>query len=77
MTGSPKECRSHAMVCSRLAETLPDGRSREMFASLAKTWLELATDLENSQALLDTCSELSQPYRFASRTADCVPRRRG
>ena len=77
MTGSPKECRTHAMVCSRLADTLPDGRSRQMFAALAKTWLELATDLENSQALLDTCSELSQPYRFASGPADYVRRRRG
>ena len=54
MTGSPKECRAHAMVCSRMAETLPDGRSRQMFAALAKSWLELATDVENSQALLDT-----------------------
>jgi len=77
MTGSPKECRAHAMVCSRMAETLPDGRSRQMFAALAKSWLELATDVENSQALLDTCSDLSQPYRFASRIVDYGPRRRG
>ena len=68
MTGSPKECRAHAMACSRLAETLPDGRSRQMFAAIAKSWLELATDVENSQALLD---------RFASRTVDNGPRRRG
>ena len=77
MTGSPKECRAHAMACSRLAETLPDGRSRQMFAAIAQSWLELATDVENSQALLDTCSDLSQPYRFASRTVDYGPRRRG
>ena len=51
MTGSPKECRAHAMACSRLAETLPDGRSRQMFAAIARSWLELATDVENSQAL--------------------------
>ena len=70
MTGSPKERRAHAMVCSRLAETLPGGRSRQMFAALAKSWLELATDVENSQALPDTCSDLSQPYRFASRIVD-------
>ena len=76
MTGSPKECRHHAMVCSRLAETLPDGRSRQMFAALAKSWFDLATDLENSPALLDTCSDL-KALRFASRTAEHVPRRRG
>ncbi len=77
MRGSPKECRAHAMVCSRLAETLPDGRLRHMFSALAKSWLELATDVENSQALLDTFSDLSQPYRFASRTVDYGSRRRG
>ena len=77
MTGSPKECRAHAMACSRLAETLPDGRSRQMFAAIAQSWLELAADLENSQTRLDTCSDLSQPYRFASRTVDAGPRRRG
>jgi hypothetical protein len=41
-----------------------------MFAALAKTWRELAADLENSQMRLDTCSVLRQPYRFTSRTAD-------
>jgi hypothetical protein len=54
-------------MCSRLAETLPDGRSRQMFAAIARSWLELANEVENSQALLDTCSDLSQPYRFASK----------
>jgi hypothetical protein len=41
MTGSPKECRAHAMACSRLAETLPDGRSRQMFAALTQSCLNL------------------------------------
>jgi hypothetical protein len=76
MTGRPEECRRHAMVCSRLAETLPDGRSRQMFTDLAEAWLELAVDLENSQALLYSRTDLSQPYRFTSRTGDHVPRRR-
>ena len=76
MTGSPKECRAHAMVCLRLTETLPDGRSRQMFAAIAQSWLELANGVENSQALLDTYSDLSQPYRFASRIVDYGPRRR-
>jgi hypothetical protein len=75
MAGGPKECRSHAAVCSRLADTLPDGRSRKMFADLAKTWLELATDLENSQTSVDLFADLNEPYRFASR-ADYDPLRR-
>ena len=77
MTGSAKECRAHAMVCSRMAETLPDGRSRQMFAAPNPELLELATDVENSQALLDICSDLRQPYRFTSRTVDYGPRRHG
>jgi hypothetical protein len=60
MAGIPKACRAHAMVCSRLAETLPDYRSAQMFAALAKTWLELATDLDISKALLHACSKLSE-----------------
>jgi hypothetical protein len=74
MSGRPEERRRHAMVCSRLAESLPDGRARQMFTALAEAWLELAIDLENSQAFLH--ADLSQPYRFTSCTGDYVPRRR-
>ena len=45
-----------------------------MFAAIAQSWLEL--EVENSQVLLDTCSDLSQPYRFASRIVDYGPRYR-
>jgi hypothetical protein len=44
-----------------------------MFADLAKAWLRLATDLENSQALLDSCSELSETSLFASGATDYEP----
>jgi hypothetical protein len=56
-----KECRNHAVVCSRLADSLPEGRSRQMFADLAKTWLNLATVVENFQAHGDPWSEDSEP----------------
>lgn len=59
MKGIPKECRTYAMLCSRLAETEPDDRSQQ-FGALAKTWLELATQLEISEALLGACSIVSE-----------------
>jgi hypothetical protein len=59
-TGIPKACRARARACSRLAESLPDDRSRQMFTALAKTWLELATDLDLSEALLHACSTVSE-----------------
>jgi hypothetical protein len=47
------------MVCSRLAQAEPGDRSRQ-FGALAKTWLELATQLEISEALLGACSIVSE-----------------
>lgn len=58
MKGIPKACRTYATACLRLAEAGPDDRSRQ-FAALAKTWLELATELEITGALLGACSILS------------------
>ena len=55
----PEECRTYAMVCSRLAEAGPDDRSHP-FSALAKTWLEVATQLEISEALLAACSIVSE-----------------
>ena len=53
MPGDPKECRQHALTCVRLAQTSPSPQAREDFASLANTWLGLATDLEQARAVLD------------------------
>ena len=47
------------MVCSRLAQAEP-GDSSQQFEALAKTWLELATQLEISEALLGACSIVSE-----------------
>ena len=59
MKAIPEECRTYAMVCSRLAEAGSDDRSHQ-FGALAKTWLEVATQLEISEALLGACSIVSE-----------------
>ena len=53
MPGDPRECRQHALTCVRLAQTSASPQAREQFASLANTWLRLATDLEQARAFLD------------------------
>jgi hypothetical protein len=53
MPGDPKECREHAKNCSRLASEAKTEQARETFENLARTWMRLATDLENAKALLD------------------------
>jgi hypothetical protein len=62
MPGDPKECRRHALTCARIAQTSPYPEARDQFADLAKTWLRLAADLENAQALIDALNE-SEPKR--------------
>ena len=52
MPGDPKECRQHALACVRLAQTSATPQARERFASLAKTWIRLADDLERTLAIL-------------------------
>ena len=59
MKAIPEECRTYAMVCSRLAEAGSDDRSHQ-FAALARTWLEVATHLEITEALLGACSIVSE-----------------
>jgi hypothetical protein len=60
VAGIAKACRTNAIVCSRLAGALPDDNSRQTFAALARTWLELATELEISESLLNACSTVSK-----------------
>jgi hypothetical protein len=52
MPGNPKECRLHALECARLAQTSATQEDREHFAQLARTWLKLAEDIEQSQAFI-------------------------
>jgi hypothetical protein len=53
MPGDPKECRDHAKECLRMAEMAISEDARATFNDLAKTWLRLAYDLEQSQALIN------------------------
>jgi hypothetical protein len=64
---SPKTCREHAEKCVRLAESLPEGRSRQLFAELAERWTKRAADLEKCQSVLDEAVAPTAPYRFSSR----------
>jgi hypothetical protein len=67
----PKDCKDHAQKCSRLAENLPEGRARQLFAEMATTWLRLAIEAEETKARLDqlAAQQMDQRYRFGSRVA--------
>lgn len=51
--GDPKECRERAAICANRAATCASPKARERFASLAKTWMALARQIEEQRALLD------------------------
>jgi len=63
MAGNPKECRQQALACLRLAQTSASPQTREQFASLARTWIRLADDLERTQAILDAEGDDAEPIR--------------
>ena len=52
MPGNPKECRSHAENCRRLAKTAPTSIRAAHFEELARRWLKVADDLEAYEAYL-------------------------
>jgi hypothetical protein len=59
MSGDPAECREHAKECLRIAANATRPGARELFEELARSWLRLACDLENSAALLKEWGEPS------------------
>src|SRR5262245_57102219 len=59
VAGDPKECRKHALRCRELAYSLPEGRPRQAFTHLAESWLQLAAQVENGHALLDSFSAVT------------------
>jgi len=63
MPGDPQECRQHALTCVRLAQTSASPQAREQFASLANTWLRLASALEQARAFLDMMDDADEPIR--------------
>jgi hypothetical protein len=74
---NPKDCRGHAMKCSRLAESLPEGAARQLFAEMAATWMRTAIEAEKFAPVLDQVLPCgSEPYRFGSRVDTPDHRRR-
>jgi hypothetical protein len=64
-----KICREHASKCNRVAETIPRGAQREMFLDMAKRWIDLAINIESTEALINPTSPANdprEPYRFDS-----------
>jgi hypothetical protein len=58
MPGDPKECRKHALTCTKLAEKTDSLARAQLFKNLAKQWLKLAVELERAEGLL---SERERP----------------
>jgi len=46
-------CRRQAEDCKRLAQNLPDASASEMFAEMAKGWLELAAKIDQTTLMVD------------------------
>ena len=58
----PKECRERAFEYVWLAQASP--QERETYLNIAKIWLRLANDLEDSQRFVEERTELQ--YKKAS-----------
>jgi hypothetical protein len=63
MPGDPKECVSTHSRARNLPEPHHRHKPRDQFASLANTWLRLAAELEQAQALLDAVYDETEPIR--------------
>ena len=61
--GDPQACRERAAYCAKRAATCASPQAREKFASLARTWLHLAIQLEEQWALLDEYDDYREPGR--------------
>ena len=74
----PKSCRDHALKCSRLAESFPEGSARQLFVEMAATWTRRAIAAEKSAPALDQWVALrgNETYRFGSRVDTNDHRRR-
>jgi len=74
---NPKDCCGQAMKCSRLAESLPQGAARQLFAEMAATWTRKAVEAEKFAPILQQILRRgSEPYRFGSRVDTQDHRRR-
>ena len=60
MPGDPKEARTHAATCMKLAETAGSPTVQQTFLDLAKQWTRLANELDDAYALLNAMNELDR-----------------
>jgi hypothetical protein len=58
LPADPSQCRQHARRCAELARTANTPETREHFANLASSWLNLAKEVEGAQAFLRTMDEI-------------------
>ncbi len=63
MPGDPKECREHARRCAELAKVATTPEARDQFLSLQMSWIRLAADLDNAEALIDAMNEMDGSCR--------------
>ena len=55
----PKECREHARRCAEHACTAGTPEARDHFASLTKSWIKLAAELEDDAAFLTVLDRIA------------------
>ena len=65
MPGDPKECRNHALNCAQLAGSASTPEARDHFAHLARMWIRLADELDQTQVFLAAIEVESEPERRA------------
>jgi hypothetical protein len=58
MPQDPRQCREQARCFAELAFTAATPEDREHFASLAKSWLRLADELEGAHAFLNALDRI-------------------
>jgi len=61
MPNDPRECRRHALNCMLEAKAAKTLEARENFAKMARSWIELAEEIERTQALLAEVDALAEP----------------
>lgn len=66
MPGNPEECRQHALVCARLAQTSATQKARNHFAKLVRTRMMLAYELEKSPTVLNEDDDAESDKRSGS-----------
>jgi hypothetical protein len=67
MPGDPKECRERARQCAELACTAETPEARSHFASLTRSWISLAAELEGAEAFINAVDRIAASDEAASK----------